>query len=113
MLTNWSLLGPDDDGHVWINIDHPDGTKSGHNLGPEAEVLGKIAALLMARRGARLEEAMYSALRSAVTDKGMGYMDPYIPGDGDTFIEHSIDLRRAAEAFLGQLDFGERPSVCG
>lgn len=46
MLTNWSLSGPDDNGHIWIDYDGPDGKSGGLNLGPADEACEKMTAFL-------------------------------------------------------------------
>ena len=32
-MINWSLLGPDRQGHIWINVVETDGNRSSYDLG--------------------------------------------------------------------------------
>jgi len=46
MLTNWSLLGPDSEGHIWINLVEADGSASSYDLGTPYQVAKKLRDFL-------------------------------------------------------------------
>lgn len=46
MLINWSLFGPDSEGHIWANVVDADGKTSSYDLGNPCQVAKRLRNFL-------------------------------------------------------------------